>query len=152
MDTERDSCGPEFNRTLTPGATLSALERRRVCCHQESVKYIPLLALILLASCETPQRKGKVAYTKLTVTDTSGDLIAEWVAEGRVKKSGAARGALVKSEEGYTIMAVERLSGAPYPQHLRYPNRRVATVVGPNIVLEKIGKPDWLKELDDETR
>jgi hypothetical protein len=105
------------------------------------VKYLLLLAVVLLAGCETPQRKGRIDYTKLTVTDPSGDLIAEWVAEGRVRKA----------VQGYDILAVERRTSAPHPMQLRYPNRRAATVTGPNIILEKIDKPDWLKALDGES-
>jgi hypothetical protein len=102
------------------------------------VKYFLSLALALLAGCEAPSPTGKIKYTKLTVTDVRGDLIAEWVAEGRVKKT----------DLGYDIQAVERKSGPPYSVSMRYPNRRFASVVGPNIVLEEVEKPDWVQKLD----
>jgi hypothetical protein len=114
------------------------------------VKYLPLLAVVLLAGCETLQNNKEVEYTKLTVTDPSGQLVAEWIAEGRVRKAGSAAGSLKRPDEGYDIMAVERRTSPPHPLTLRYPNRRAATVVGPNIVLEKIEKPEWLKQLDSE--
>ncbi len=107
------------------------------------MKYALLLAFIFLAGCETTKSdKGSVPrkYTKFTVTDATGDLISEWIAEGRFKKS----------EQGYDIRAVERHSAPPYPVSNQYPNGRRVTVVGPNIVLEEVEKPDWLKKLDGE--
>ena len=113
------------------------------------VKYFLLLAFALLAACEnTRTRKEPDAdgdsrkYTKLSVTDPSGDLISEWIAEGSVKKS----------DQGYTIKAVERRTPGPYPTDSQYPNGRVSTVAGPNIVLEDIEKPDWLKKLDEQKK
>ena len=119
----------------------------RAAATVHAVKYFLLLAFALLASCEnTRTRKEPDAdgdsrkYTKLSVTDPSGDLISEWIAEGSVKKS----------DQGYTIKAVERRTPGPYPTDSQYPNGRVSTVVGPNIVLEDIKKPDWLKKLDEK--
>ena len=106
------------------------------------MKYLPLLAFALLAGCETPQPSDHRKYTKLSVTDPSGDPIAEWVAEGRVKET----------DQGYEIRAVERRTSAPYPATMRYPNGRDATVVGPHIILDEIEKPDWLKSLDDAAK
>lgn len=104
------------------------------------MKYLLLLSLVLLAGCGTTNSRGKVDYTRLTVTDPSGDLIAEWIAEGKVKKT----------DLGYDIKAVERHSSPPFPTTNHYPNGRAATVVGPNIVLETVGKPDWLRQLDHD--
>lgn len=95
-----------------------------------AVKYFLLLAVSFLAGCQT--------YTKISVSDLAGAPISDWVAEGKVKKV----------PEGYIIKAVERDTPPPYPTHNRYPNGRVATVVGPNIILQEIDKPDWLVELD----
>ena len=109
------------------------------------MKYALLLAFALLAACETtrPDKEShEQKYTKLTVTDPSGDLIAEWIAEGHVKKS----------DQGYTIHAIERRTAPPFPTDSQYPNGRLSTVAGPNIVLEDIEKPDWLKKLDDEKK
>ena len=119
----------------------------RVAATVRPVKYFLLLAFALLAGCEnTRTRKEPDAdgdsrkYTKLSVTDPSGDLISEWIAEGSVKKS----------DQGYTIKAVERRTPGPYPTDSQYPNGRVSSVVGPNIVLEDVEKPDWLKKLDEK--
>ncbi|MEO6742469.1 MAG: hypothetical protein ABIP20_19680 [Chthoniobacteraceae bacterium] len=109
------------------------------------MKYALILAFAFLAGCEntsTRKESSSAKYTKLSVTDPSGDLISEWIAEGHVKKS----------DQGYTIKAIERRTPAPYPTDSQYPNGRVSTVVGPNIVLEDIEKPEWLKKLDDEKR
>ena len=119
-------CFPDLSR-----ASRTATVRR--------VKYLLLLCLILLTGCETTKpSSGNVEYTRITVTDLTGDLISEWIAEGRVKKV----------EQGYEITAIERQSGPPFPTTSHYPNGRKATVTGPNIVLEKMGKPVWLQELD----
>jgi hypothetical protein len=107
------------------------------------VKYAPLLAIALLAGCEnTSFRKesSQNKYTKITVSDPSGDVISEWIAEGPVKKA----------DQGYTIHAVERRTPGPYATDSQYPNGRTSTVVGPNIVLEDVEKPDWLKKLDQK--
>ena len=108
-----------------------------------AVKYAPLLAIALLAGCEntsTRKESSHDKYTKITVTDPQGDVISEWIAEGPVKKN----------EQGYTIHAIERRTPGPYSTDSQYPNGRMSTVVGPNIVLEDTEKPDWLKKLDDK--
>lgn len=102
------------------------------------MKYLLLLCLILLAGCETTKPTGEIEYTKLSVTDVNGDFIAEWIAEGKT----------TKNMQGYEITAVERRTAPPYPTTNRYPNGRKATVVGPNIVLEAVEKPEWLRRLD----
>ena len=119
---------------------LSRLEPTASCCHHWPVKYLPLLAAALLAGCETPQHSTRSKYTKLSVTDQTGDTIAEWVAEGKVEKT----------DQGYEIHAVERRTGPPDVITAQYPNGRAATVVGPNIVLDQIEKPEWLRKLDED--
>lgn len=115
------------------------------------MKYLLLLALSFLVGChatvhdrdmarQTHNQKHGQKYTKLTVTDLGGDLVSVWIAEGPVKKS----------DLGYTIRAVERQSAPPFPVVNHYPNGRVSTVAGQNIVLEDIKKPDWLRKLDGE--
>jgi hypothetical protein len=121
------------------------LSRPRTAATVRLVKYALLLAFALLAACETtrPEKDSpSKKYTKLTVTDPEGDLISEWIAEGRVKKD----------EQGYIIRAVERRSAPPTPVTTQYPNGRISTIVGPNIVLEDIEKPEWLKKLDGDTK
>jgi len=95
-----------------------------------AVKYLSLLATLALTGCQT--------FTHISVTDLQGDPISDWVAEGRVRKV----------PEGYLIKAVERRTPPPYATENRYPNGRVATVVGPNITLQEIEKPDWIKDLE----
>jgi hypothetical protein len=119
------------------------LSRQHLAASVRAVKYALLLAFIFLAGCETtkPDKDSSPKkYTKFSVTDASGDLISEWIAEGRFKKA----------DQGYEIHAVERRSAPPYPVTSQYPNGRHATVVGPNIVLQEVEKPDWLKKLDGE--
>lgn len=114
----------------------------RTAATVRTVKYAPLLAIALLAGCEnTSTRKETSAskYTRLTVTDPTGDVISEWMAEGPVKKD----------DQGYTIHAIERRTPGPYPTDSQYPNGRLSSVVGPNIVLEDAEKPAWLQKLDD---
>ena len=119
------------------------MSRQPAAATLRPVKYVLLLAFTLLAACETtrPDKESSPKkYTRFTVTDPSGDLISEWIAEGHFKKA----------DQGYEIRAVERRSAPPFPVKSEYPNGRHATVVGPNIVLETIEKPDWLKKLDGE--
>ena len=123
------------------------MSRTSTAATVRAVKYFLLLAFALLAACENTRTKMESdsandsrKYTKLSVTDPSGDLISEWIAEGHVKKA----------DQGYTIKAVERRTPGPYPTDSQYPNGRVSSVVGPNIVLEDIEKPDWLKKLDEK--
>ncbi len=59
------------------------------------MKFLRLLALVFLTGCQT--------YTKLSVTDDQGDRIADWIAEGSVKKV----------EQGYEITAVCRRTEIP---------------------------------------
>lgn len=98
------------------------------------VKFLPLIAFVILTGCQT--------YTRLSVTDLEGDRVADWVAEGSVKKV----------EQGYAIKAVERRSGPPNEVVTKYPNGRHTTVVGANIILQPVDKPAWLAELDAEKR
>ncbi len=97
-----------------------------------AVKFLPLLAFILLTGCQT--------YTKLSVTDYHGDRVSDWIAEGSVEKA----------EQGYAINAVERRSGPPDEVVNRYPNGWRTTVVGSNIIKQRVDKPQWLVELDAE--
>ena len=97
------------------------------CC----VKYLSLAAaLMCLSGCTT--------FTEIKVTDLQGDPISTWVAEGRVKKMNG----------GYAIKAIERITPPPYPTTNRYPLGRAAMVVGPNITLQEIEKPEWVSEME----
>ncbi len=96
-----------------------------------SVKYLSLAAALLCLS-------GCATFTQITVTDLHGDPISTWLAEGKVRKGGG----------GYIIKALERTTPPPYPTTNRYPNGRIATVVGPNIVLQEVEKPAWVDEME----
>ena len=117
----------------------------RTAATVRAVTYSLLLAFALLAGCENTSTRNELVppkYTKLSVTDPRGDLLAEWIAEGHVKRA----------DQGYTIKAIERRTPPPFQTEAQYPNGRVSTVVGPNIVLEDIEKPEWLKKLDGEKK
>ena len=124
------------------------MSRAHAAATVRAVKYLLLLAFALLAGCETTRTKDSDAdkdgrkYTKLTVTDLTGDIVSEWIAEGRVKKA----------DQGYTIKAVERHTAPPDPTTSHYPNGRISTVAGQNIILEDVEKPEWLKKLDGEKK
>gem|GEM_PF-1139445 len=112
----------------------------------QALRILSLLAVCFLATaCDdiSPYPKvgkGKQIYTMITVTDARGDLISTWVAEGRVRKM----------ENMYFIKAVERHLPPPEEFSMRYANGRTANVVGPNIVLQEVPKPEWLAELDGD--
>ena len=76
-------------------------------------------------------------YSVVRVTDIEDKLISEWIAEGFV----------AKTEHGYKFNAVERVSGPPFPQHIRYPHGRFMEIGGPNIIVTRCGKPLWLYRL-----
>lgn len=97
---------------------------------------LALGAVIAISGCQT--RRGNVEYTKFRVTNYRGELVANWIAEGSTRRVG----------DSFKIRAVERTSGAPYPQTTRYPNGWKTTVAGPHIVYWRCGKPLWLYELD----
>ena len=124
------------------------MSRARAAATVRAVKYLLLLAFALLTGCETTRTKKDSdaddarKYTKLTVTDLTGDIVSEWIAEGRVKKA----------DQGYTIKAVERRTAPPDRTESKYPNGRISTVAGQNIILEDVEKPEWLKKLDGEKK
>ncbi len=93
-----------------------------------------LAALVFTAGCASER------FTKLRVTNHRGEVLAEWVARGYV----------LRSEQGYRITAVERLSGPPHPILSRYPDGWRTTVAGPHILRWRCGEPYWLYELESE--
>ena len=102
-----------------------------------------LLAAALLGGCESLSYTSNVfsrnrPYRKVRVTNLEGGLIADWIAEGYVRRSG----------NGYRFKAVQRLSGQPFSQVTRYPLGRRVVVNGPHIVIFPCGKPEWLYGLD----
>jgi hypothetical protein len=96
------------------------------------MKFLPLFALLALAGCQTP-------YTRLTVTNFDGERVSDWVAEGPVRRT----------EQGYAVRAVERTVEGAHPVTRRFPNGWRTTVVGANIIRERIDKPAWLVAVDE---
>jgi len=87
-----------------------------------------LLAALVFAGCATGE------YTKFRVTNQRGEVLAEWVARGKI----------ARTEAGYRITAVERRSGAPYALLSKYPEGWRTTVAGPHIRHWRCGQPFWL--------
>ena len=100
-----------------------------------------LLALVLLsAGCVTPLGRSKISqhYRKVTITDYTGNLVAEWIAEGNVYRRG----------DGYKFNAVQRTTAPPYVTTSHFPQGRKVAIGGPHIIVAPCGKPDWLYGLD----
>jgi hypothetical protein len=68
------------------------------------------------------------------VTNYRGELVADWIAEGPIRKM----------DNGFHIKAVQRTSAGPGAQTTRYPNGWYTFVNGPHIVYWDCGKPLWL--------
>ena len=92
-----------------------------------------LLALVLFGGC-AGWGDGHTYY-RVRVTDPRGTLIADWIAIGWVERI----------EGGYRFRAVQRLSGAPYPKLIRYPEGRLVEASGPNILVARCAPPAWLE-------
>ena len=103
---------------------------------------LPLLALAACIGCAGPTPLGRSGspqrYSRVTVTNPRGLLVAEWIAEGPVKARG----------EGYRFRTVQRVSAPPFSVVSRYPLGRVVWITGPNITVAPSGKPVWLYDLD----
>jgi hypothetical protein len=103
-----------------------------------------LLALVCFAACEdvppivTSHHRPETYYL-VEVTNPRGELVADWVAEGHVWQTAA---------HYYRFRAVERNTGGPYPQQIRYPDGRFEETSGANIHVIPCGKPLWLYESD----
>ena len=83
------------------------------------------------ASCSSPSENE---YTRLRVTNPRGQVIADWVARGKV----------TETETGYRITALQRTDGYPYPVTARYPDGWRVTVVGPNVHRWPCAQPIWM--------
>jgi hypothetical protein len=99
--------------------------------------FLLLAVLALNAGCASHSR---ARYTTLRVTNHRGEFIAEWVARGPVRRT----------EHGYRITAVERQSGAPHSQLVKYPDGWSTTVTGPHILRWRCGQPHWLYVLEND--
>jgi hypothetical protein len=99
------------------------------------------LAVLLLASCASYFERSNAPYRKyyrVRVTNVRGEIVADWVAEGRV----------AKTERGYAFRAVERTSAPPFMTNTRFPHGRKVSIGGANIVVTPADKPYWLFEMD----
>ena len=101
---------------------------------------VVVLAVLLFAGCVTPLGRSKVRhhYRKVTVTDYRGNLVAEWIAEGKVLRRGA----------GYRFVAVQRITAPPFVTNSHFPQGRKMLIDGPHITVAPCGKPEWLYEID----
>ena len=98
-----------------------------------------LLPLLLLSGCHTSRYLSVHRdYYRIRVTNPRGEFIADYIAEGGVRRS----------ERGYAFRAVERTSPMPFMMTNRYPRGRRIEVAGPNIVVTPSGKPEWLYHID----
>ncbi len=103
------------------------------------VTLVLLLPLLLLSGCVGDRYIGvRRDYSRVRVTNPRGELIADYIAEGRVRGT----------ERGYAFYAVERTTSTPYMMTIRYPRGRWIEVAGPNILVTRSGKPEWLYLVD----
>ncbi|HWL50855.1 MAG TPA: hypothetical protein VNQ90_00365 [Chthoniobacteraceae bacterium] len=79
-------------------------------------------------------------YARVVVADFRARPIAEYIAEGEVRKTS----------EGYAFRAVERRIFSPQPLRFRYPLGRPVTVSGSNVLVTPAAKPEWLVRTDVE--
>ncbi len=113
--------------------------------HGAAVRLLLLLLLIipgLFAGCDTapivvhPWHK---TYHLVRVTNPRGELVADWIAVGKVFRTAA---------DTYHFRAVERDTAPPYAQEIHYPDAHPVEVNGANILVTPCGKPLWLYELE----
>lgn len=100
-----------------------------------------LVAVLLISGCSSTleKRSGPPQYYyRVRVTNLRGELVADWIAEGRV----------TRTERGYRFRAVERTSAPPYMTATQYPHGRRIEVTGANIVVTPASKPYWLFAMD----
>ncbi|RYD69364.1 MAG: hypothetical protein EOP84_28615 [Verrucomicrobiaceae bacterium] len=98
-----------------------------------------LLPLLLLSGCHGDRYRGvNRTYSRVRITNPRGELISDYIAEGRVRST----------ERGYSFSAVERTTTMPYMMNVRYPRGRRIEVAGPNILVTRSGKPEWLYQVD----
>lgn len=98
-----------------------------------------LLPFLLLSGCQTDRYLSVYRkYYRVRVTNPRGEFIADYIAEGSVRRT----------ERGYVFKAVERTTPTPYMVTNQYPRGRRIEAAGPNIVVTQSGKPEWLYQMD----
>jgi hypothetical protein len=94
----------------------------------------PLLVVVAIAVFSGCAGFGG-GYHQVRVTEPRGGLIADYITRGWVERI----------EGGYRFRALQRLSGGPWPQLIRYPEGRIVEATGPNILVARCGPPAWLQ-------
>lgn len=94
----------------------------------------PLLVMMAIAVFTGCAGLGG-GYHEVRVTDPRGVLVADYITSGWVERV----------EGGYRFRALQRLSGGPWPQLIRYPEGRIVEATGPNILISRCGPPAWLQ-------
>jgi hypothetical protein len=102
---------------------------------RQTLLALGLCLVFLLPAC-APSEK----FTRLRVSDYRGETLAEYTARGGIRPV----------EGGYRIMAVERISGHPYPTLSKYPLGWHAVVLGPRVSHWRVEKPAWLAEREQD--
>jgi hypothetical protein len=87
-----------------------------------------LLAALASAGCSGPR------YYKVVTMDTRGDLVASWIAKGRV----------LRRDGGYRFTAIERQIPHP-PRVYRYPLGFRTFVKTPETVIYRTEPPPWYR-------
>lgn len=99
-------------------------------------------ATALVSGCAHSPREVVVTpvptYSKVVSSDFEGRWIAEFIAEGKVRKA----------EGGYSFTAVQRRIFRPVPLEFHYPLGRPMTVIATNVIVTPASKPLWLEKLD----
>ena len=92
-----------------------------------------------LGGCASWRRQDVTfPYWRVVTTDFQGRWIAEYVAEGPVKKV----------EEGFTFVAVQKRLFSSETLEFHYPLGRPLVVGASNVVVTPTGKPLWLARID----
>ena len=101
-------------------------------------------ATALFSGCAHSSRELVVLpvpnYSKIVSSDFEGRWIAEFIAEGKVRKV----------EGGYSFTAVQRRIFRPVPMEFHYPLGRPMTVIATNVIVTPASKPLWLEKLDQD--
>src|SRR5690606_18672217 len=92
---------------------------------------LTLVALLSGCASTRPVRVSSTPYSSVVTSDFEGRWIAEYIAEGDVKKT----------EDGYRFNAVQRRIFQPATLEFLYPLGRPVTVLASNVVVTPAPKP-----------
>ena len=101
-------------------------------------------ASALLSGCACSTRRAVIlesdpTYSRVVSSDFEGRWIAEFVAEGPVRKT----------EGGFAFTAVQRRIFKPTTMEFHYPLGRPMKVIATNVIVTPANKPLWLERLDE---